>query len=218
MIAALLAATLSIFASAVEVRAKGYAGTGVIVYAREGKTRILTAAHVAMNDDGVTPRDELKICMSAGIKSRVCLGVRVLLADQRLDLALLAFDSAAIKPAAVLPVQLPSTFESVYLVGAPGGVLLGVYPGRLVDINGGDPTLTWNFAGYVAGGMSGGPVLNERGELVCIIQTAFLFPRADDDHTQPRHIQGGQCASAWAIRAFLARAGVLDPPPAKGGK
>jgi Trypsin-like peptidase domain len=155
-----------------------YVCTGWVV----AQNRVMTAGHCGSDD-----------MRADGYQAHV------LLMDKYYDLALLDTPTGT-KPALVIATQAPTTYEHLVAIGYAHGftrpfvldekvVLLDYTP---------DPAIApglWMSPGFM-GGMSGGPVVDEHGVVVAIVQ------RTAD--------QAGYGVSAFLIRAFLVGTGTVS--------
>jgi len=123
----------------------------------------------------------------------------VLKLDERNDLALLAFDNKAI-PALALASGSPEIGDEVYAIGNPRGLEGTFSPGIVSGIRQFEADSLLQITAPISRGSSGGPVLNNRGEVVGVAVSA---------------IRDGQnlnfAVPASAIRAAAANLGEAKP-------
>lgn len=110
------------------------------------------------------------------------LHARVIALDVASDLALLQTDLPLNTRPLSLATQLPPAGETVYAIGKPSHRGFIVVEGR-IDLlsNGEQGTESLEFTGTLESGMSGGPVLNARGEVVAVNRAVFLEPPRHSD-------------------------------------
>jgi S1-C subfamily serine protease len=96
----------------------------------------------------------------------------VLKLDERNDLALLAFDNKAI-PALALASGTPEIGDEVYAIGNPRGLEGTFSPGIVSGIRQFEADSLLQITAPISRGSSGGPVLNNRGEVVGVAVSAI---------------------------------------------
>jgi S1-C subfamily serine protease len=169
-------------------------GSGAIV-SRSGI--VLTAAHV------VAGANSLKVYTAQGLK-----GAKVLRIDEANDIAILQLDAgtyAALPVAASRRVRLG---QSVATIGFPNIEIQGFSPkvtrGEISSLNGvGDDPRSWQISVPVQPGNSGGPLLDENGNLVGIVESKLSVEAAKATNDLPQNV-------SYAVKSTYALA-LLEP-------
>lgn len=156
--------------SSVLVDLESSMGSGVVVYASDGYTVVLTCAHVVKNDAG------LRVIAKRGGRSW-SMPATVLRVDAERDLAALAISGDLGLPAIKVAEDDPEDFERLYSVASPANTIGTASPQLLASKVTPWPSAgQWQIVGFIYPGSSGGPVANSRGELVCLIKGVRLDP------------------------------------------
>jgi S1-C subfamily serine protease len=139
--------------SVVQIRARGRIGSGFVV-AADG--RIATSLHV------VEDADQLVVVLADG---RTFTRVQVVDHDEEQDVVVLAIEASRLSPLPLArePVQ---SGERVVVIGHPQGLANTVSDGLVSALRERDGTEMLQISAPVSPGSSGGPVLNDRGQVV----------------------------------------------------
>lgn len=183
-------------------------GSGVLVWTGGAVADVLTADHVVAAGGAqlVSIRGETQ-------DGKRLLG-RVVRRDWFHDLALVELlGHVETEPARLAPAP-PRRLERVWQMGAPDGEMGHVGAGRWGALHAGNgprrPLLRWVTGGFVVDGMSGGPVVDERGRLVGVNDLVHLMDAVDASDDDPE-VRVPEMASAvdWRdVRDFLDKCGV----------
>jgi len=135
-------------------------GSGSIVSVRG---HVLTAAHVVV---GAT---RVAVVTSSGTRA-----AKILRIDEANDVAILKIDEGAFQPLPVAPSRRVRLGQGVATIGFPNVRIQGFSPkvtrGEISSLNGaGDDPRCWQISAPVQPGNSGGPLLDESGNLIGII-------------------------------------------------
>ncbi len=145
----------------------------------------------------------------------VCRGQRAVRAEVRQqtrssDLAVLRIDSSTLDYLPLAPPRSAKVGDHVFTVGFPATNILGTEPkftdGSVSSLSGlgGEATLLQTSV-QIQPGSSGGPLLNERGEVIGIVtSTAAVLAFTKATGTLPQNVN-------WAVKADYA-APLFDPP------
>src|ERR1022692_3757568 len=169
-------------------------GSGAIV-SRSGI--VLTAAHV------IAGANNLKVYTAQGLRS-----AKVLRIDEANDIAILQLDAgtyAALPVAASRRVRLGQT---VATIGFPNIEIQGFSPkvtkGEISSLNGvGDDPRSWQISVPVQPGNSGGPLLDENGNLVGIVESKLSVEAAKVTNDIPQNV-------SYAVKSTYALA-LMEP-------
>ena len=139
--------------SVVQIRARGRIGSGFVV-ASDG--RIATSLHV------VEDADQLVVVLADG---RTFTRVQVVDHDEEQDVVVLSIAASRLTPLPLArePVQ---SGERVVVIGHPQGLANTVSDGLVSALRERDGTEMLQISAPVSPGSSGGPVLNDRGQVV----------------------------------------------------
>lgn len=167
-------------------RSEGYfheSGAGVLV----DRDRVLTAAHVVLNSPAFREGRALSVRLLDG--RRVSAAVDAI--SPHFDAAVLRIELGAGPAPEPLPIAYGPSVEPgtpVLIAGNPGGRAWWLEKGRAVRLgmlgcfdlaaNPGESCqeYTWAIEGKTEHGSSGGPVVNDRGELVAIVSAMSTEP------------------------------------------
>jgi S1-C subfamily serine protease len=161
------------------VRGEIYVGTGFLAL---DKNIAVTAWHVVSDATNVTAKfSDGRIVNVTGIVDR----------DEAHDLALVRLDSGG--PEAPVSTPPPLVGSRAYVIGAPKGFDFSMTDGlvsQIQKINGDDQ---YQVSCPISGGNSGGPVLNDRGQVIGIVawtktdaqNLSFAIPAAWLTHLHP---------------------------------
>jgi len=177
-----------------DTRTPKASGSGSIV-SRGGL--VLTAAHV------IAGANSLKVYTAQGLR-----GAKVLRIDEANDIAMLQLDVgtyAALPMAASRRVRLG---QMVATIGFPNIQIQGFSPkvtrGEISSLNGvGDDPRSWQISVPVQPGNSGGPLLDENGNLVGIVESKLSFEAAKATNDLPQNV-------SYAVKGTYALA-LLEP-------
>ncbi len=149
---------------------------------------LLTAAHVARRAER----------LQVDLPGMAPLDARVVGYDATRDLAVLRVEPASPLPALMLADQSPGVGQPVVVIGAPQGrpgvMTAGEVLATGVSLPGLARDIFVRFTAEVRSGESGGPLLNDRGQVAGVVVAASFGP-ADR--------RGGLAVSAETIRAAL---------------
>ena len=179
-----------------------FSGSGFAV----DENHILTNAHVV---DGARKID--------AASDRFTVPAEVVLADPRNDIALLRVERAlpaAARFRSAIDIHLG---EDVIVLGFPLQGLLGSGPqatgGNVSALCGiGNDTSVLQFSAPIASGNSGGPILDQSGLVVGLVQSSLNLDRIREGGSSAENINFG--VKAALVRSFLATLGIepgLDP-------
>ncbi len=157
-------------ASVVRIATEGGQGAGVIISA---SGQVLTNAHV------VASAVEVRIEFSDGSAATGAIVRR----DEEQDLAVVQLEGPMAWPPIDVRSESPEVGMSVYVIGHPVGLGWTVSQGIISGVRpsaetGGPPLLQTDAA--ISPGNSGGPVLDEHGRLVGIVQAKLVAPGIDN--------------------------------------
>jgi tetratricopeptide (TPR) repeat protein len=165
-----------------------HTGSGILLQRKQGVYTLLTAKHVVQNCENLLPEDcakypqkdyeSLTIKTSDGTIHKFLSG-SIRKSGNNLDLAILKFRSS--KNYSLVNIGTSKTLQrgsTVYVAGFPSAVdetvistgLLNFTDGKVTGVaaRGNDSGYSLIYGNQTLPGMSGGPVLNENGELVAI--------------------------------------------------
>ena len=177
--------------SVVQVDTDESLGSGTIVYSRGRYALVLTCLHVINDKTSITVTSSQFLDASATVEK----------SDPITDLALLKVDVPEQTPLRVARRD-PDLYERVFLIGSPLGEYGTISAGF---ISSKDRPLKshpeypsrWLVSGAATiSGLSGGAVINHRGELVCVPEIAL----GTEKQSYP---ELGLCVSRESIRDFL---------------
>lgn len=153
--------------------------------------------------------------------------------NEELDLALIKLETEA-RPRITLSPRTPRIGSRIYVVGAPRGLDFSISEGLISQIRSVDKVRYYQVSCPISPGDSGGPVLNERGEVVGVMSwrktnaqnVSFAVPSAEVARLNPARppapwgAKGGVCHSPgnatetrWPSQVVAA----ARVPGAKGG-
>ena len=176
-----------------ELRIKS-TGTGAII---TSNGYVLTAAHV------VSGAKEVKVLTAKGMKTATIQRV-----DEANDIAVIRLQEGDYQALAIAPSKQIRLGQSVATIGFPNINLQGFSPkvtkGEISSINGyGDDPRLWQISVPVQPGNSGGPLLDESGNLVGIIVAKFGLKAAMATGDLPQNV-------SYAVKSAYALA-LVDP-------
>jgi S1-C subfamily serine protease len=169
-------------------------GSGSII-STEG--HILTAAHVVAGAKRVTVTTKL------GIKNAVVLRI-----DEANDLAVLKITGSTFSPLPIAPSRKMRLGQVVATIGFPNIEIQGFSPkvtrGEISSLNGiGDDPRAWQISVPVQTGNSGGPLLDENGNLVGVVVSKLGLKAAKLTGDIPQNVN-------YAVKSAYALA-LLEP-------
>lgn len=180
-------------------------GTGVVV----SRGKVLTALHVVK-----WPGEDVRALVRPFEGDDLSpLNAEVIAVDQFSDLALLSVPGLFAPEGLPLARELPSRFSRVLVIGYAAGIRTAVSEEFLIGIHevdmiasgfgDGEPALDLT-GGFMYPGMSGGPVVNARGELIGISEACFtmITPQGMPDIPVP---ELGSATPLAAVKAFLSQ-------------
>ncbi len=169
-------------------------GSGAIITAQG---HVLTAAHVVSNSKRV------RVLTSQGVKAATILRV-----DESNDVAVLKISEGSYAPLAIALSRQVRLGQSVSTIGFPNVVMQGFSPkvtrGEISSLNGyaDDPRL-WQISVPVQMGNSGGPLLDENGNLVGVVVSKLGLRAAQVTGDLPQNVN-------YAVKSSYALA-LLEP-------
>lgn len=169
-------------------------GTGALVTAQG---HVLTAAHV------VAGATSIKVATAQGMKSATVLRV-----DEANDLAVLKISEGKFKALAVAASRQIKLGQTVATIGFPNVDIQGFSPkvtkGEISSLNGvGDDPRSWQISAPVQPGNSGGPLLDESGNLIGIVVSKLGLKAAQATGDIPQNVN-------YAVKSAYALA-LLEP-------
>jgi len=169
-------------------------GSGTIV---STQGYVLTAAHV------VTGATSIKIVTSQGIVS-----AKVLRVDETNDIAILKIDTGSFTPLPVAPSRHVRLGQAVATIGFPNVEIQGFSPkvtrGEISSLSGvADDPRSWQVSVPVQPGNSGGPLLDEYGNLIGVVQAKLGLKAAEATGDMPQNVN-------YAVKSAYALA-LLEP-------
>jgi TPR repeat protein len=178
-------------------------GSGAVI-STEG--HILTAAHVVAGAKRVT------VTTKDGTKDAVILRL-----DEANDLAVLRITVGPIAPLPIAPSRLMRLGQVVATIGFPNIQIQGFSPkvtrGEISSLNGiGDDPRAWQISVPVQTGNSGGPLLDENGNLVGVVVSKLGLKAAKLTGDLPQNVNYA-VKSAYALALLEPYLG-SDPPEA----
>jgi S1-C subfamily serine protease len=169
-------------------------GSGSIISAQG---HVLTAAHV------VAGASSIMVVTSGGLVPATILSV-----DQVNDLAVLKISRGPYTPLTIAPSRAVRLGQAVSTIGFPNVEFQGFAPkvtrGEISSTNGfQDDPREWQISVPVQPGNSGGPLLDERGNLVGVVESKLNLKSAEGDGGAPQNVN-------YAIKSAYALA-LLEP-------
>ena len=169
-------------------------GSGAIVTAQG---HILTAAHV------VSHAKRVRVLTSQGLKTATILRV-----DESNDVAILKISEGSYTPLAIALSRQVRLGQSVATIGFPNVEIQGFSPkvtrGEISSLNGiGDDPRAWQISVPVQTGNSGGPLLDENGNLVGLVVSKLSIRAAQMTGDLPQNV-------SYAVKSSYALA-LLEP-------
>jgi S1-C subfamily serine protease len=167
---------------------------------------VLTAAHV------VAGSSSLKVSTSIGLK-----GAKVLRIDEANDIAILQLDPGSYPALAIAPSKKIRLGQTVSTIGFPNvqiqGFSLKVTRGEISSLNGvGDDPRSWQVSVPVQPGNSGGPLLDDNGNLVGIIVSKLSIKAAEATNDIPQNVNYA-VKSTYALALAEQYLDANDPEP-----
>jgi len=160
--------------SSVIIRTPSGLGSGTVIWASDKYYLILTCAHVLDEEEP----SKFRIQVSTETKTQL-FGGFVEKIDKEWDLALVVGLGDIDLPAVSIASLEPRLYERLYLIGAPMGfnrsATEGVLSSKTDGIEGKEHKIWRVTGGFLYPGISGGTIVNSRGELVCVPETVMLF-------------------------------------------
>jgi TPR repeat protein len=180
-------------------------GSGAIVSA---SGHVLTAAHVVLGSS--------KIVVITAQGSR---NAKILRVDEANDLAVLKLDSGTYQALPVAPSRRIRLGQSVATIGFPNLGIQGFSPkvtrGEISSLNGvGDDPTSWQISVPVQPGNSGGPLIDENGNLVGIVVSKLGLRAAAATHDIPQNVNYA-VKSAYALPLLEPYLGGDAPEPSQ---
>ena len=143
------------------------------------KDTLLTAAHVCVSIYELQMKNVLEdniqlTYLNRNNKPETKDGIEILEVDEPHDLCLVSLKDHGLKPLKMAKYRDVEFGDKVYVVGAPAGFLMSAKEGRVMDKwSSGHPIPILNKKLIVdapaTGGNSGGPILNENGEVIGLL-------------------------------------------------
>ena len=169
-------------------------GSGTIVSARG---HILTAAHV------VAGATKISVMTSKGMRS-----AKVLRIDETNDVAVLKVEGGPYSPVPIAPSRRVRLGQTVATIGFPNVQIQGFSPkvtrGEISSLNGAaDDPRSWQISVPVQPGNSGGPLLDENGNLIGIVVSKLGMKAAEATGDMPQNVN-------YAVKSAYALA-LLEP-------
>jgi len=169
-------------------------GSGTIVSAQG---HVLTAAHVVAGATRITV-----------VTAKGTMPAKVLCIDESNDVAVLKIDGGPFIPVPVAPSRRVRLGQTVATIGFPNTEIQGFSPkvtrGEISSQNGaGDDPRSWQVSVPVQPGNSGGPLLDENGNLIGIIVSKLSFKAAIATGDLPQNVN-------YAVKSSYALA-LLEP-------
>ncbi len=182
-------------------------GSGALV-TRTGY--ILTAAHV------VSAAARITVVTSNGEKT-----ARVIRVDEANDLAVLKIEGSSFSALPVAPSRGIKLGQNVATIGFPNVTIQGFSPkltrGEISSLNGlGDDPRSWQISAPVQPGNSGGPLLDEYGNLIGVIVSKLGMKAAKEIGDMPQNVNYA-VKSAYAAALLDSYLGDNAPEPKKPG-
>jgi len=171
---------------------------------------ILTAAHVVSDATRIT------VLTSNGEKT-----ARVIRVDEANDLAVLKIEGASFSALPVAPSRGIKLGQNVATIGFPNVTIQGFSPkltrGEISSLNGlGDDPRSWQISAPVQPGNSGGPLLDEYGNLIGVIVSKLGMKAAKEIGDIPQNVNYA-VKSAYASALLDSYLGDNAPEPKKAG-
>ena len=181
-------------------RGENYIGTAFLAL---DKNVAVTAWHVVSDAAKVTAK------FSDG---RVVNVQQLIDKDEDHDLALIRLDGAA-HPEANLCVAEPAIGSRAYVIGAPKGFDFSITDGLVSQIQSIHGSDQYQVSCPISGGNSGGPIVNERGEVVGVAawtqkdaqNLSFAIPASFVSHLNPHH-----APTPWSAVAASAKISLMS--------
>ncbi len=170
-------------------------GSGTIVSARG---HVLTAAHV------VAGAAKVAVVTSKGIQS-----AKVLQIDETNDIAVLKIEGGPYAPVPIASSRRVRLGQTVATIGFPNVQIQGFSPkvtrGEISSLNGvADDPRSWQISVPVQPGNSGGPLLDENGNLIGIVVAKLGMKAAEATGDMPQNVNYAvKSAYALALAAFF---------------
>jgi TPR repeat protein/V8-like Glu-specific endopeptidase len=182
-------------------------GSGALV-TRTGY--ILTAAHVVSDAARIT------VVTASGEKT-----ARVIRVDEANDLAVLKIEGSSFSALPVAPSRGIKLGQNVATIGFPNVTIQGFSPkltrGEISSLNGlGDDPRSWQISAPVQPGNSGGPLLDEYGNLIGVIVSKLGMKAAKEIGDMPQNVNYA-VKSAYAAALLDSYLGDNAPEPKKAG-
>ena len=169
-------------------------GSGTIV---SSQGLVLTAAHV------VAGANAIKVITAQGIRTATVLRV-----DESNDVAILKIDKGSFVPLPIAPSRKIRLGQGVATIGFPNVQIQGFSPkvtrGEISSLNGmADDPRSWQISVPVQPGNSGGPLLDENGNLIGIVVSKLGMKAAEATGDMPQNVN-------YAVKSAYALA-LLEP-------
>jgi TPR repeat protein len=169
-------------------------GSGTIVTAQG---HVLTAAHVVSGATRIT-----------AITAKGTMAAKVLRIDESNDIAVLKIDGGPFVPVPIAPSRRARLGQTVATIGFPNVEIQGFSPkvtrGEISSQNGaGDDPRSWQVSVPVQPGNSGGPLLDESGNLIGIVVSKLGIKAAMATGDMPQNVN-------YAVKSAYALA-LLEP-------
>ena len=181
-------------------------GSGAIV---SSQGHVLTAAHV------VAGANSIKVVTSQGVVSAT-----VLSRDEANDIAVLKIAGGPYVPLAVATSRGVRLGQGVATIGFPNVEIQGFSPkvarGEISSLNGvADDPRDWQISVPVQPGNSGGPLLNEGGSLIGVVESKLGLKAAQVTGDMPQNVSYAvKSAYALALLEPYLESGAPEPNPA----
>ena len=191
-------------AGAVTIMPKS-SGSGAIV---SSQGLVLTAAHVVADAIRVTVLTAQGTC-----------GAKILRIDEANDLAVLQIEGRALVPLPITPSRQVRLGQSVATIGFPNIGFQGFSPkvtrGEISSVNGyADDPRGWQISVPVQPGNSGGPLLDENGNLIGVVVSKLGLKAAQATGDMPQNVNYA-VKSAYALALLEPYLGDNAPEPSR---
>lgn len=163
-------------ACTVEIRNGEATGAGCILHP-DGL--VITGRHVVERQDGSSSK-RVQVALNPGTKNEAIINGTIFYSDRKLDLALLWLNKESVYPAIpIVSAKNVKHAQTVYAIGSPGNLANTVSRGIVSNPHGrfNDVECIQTDAA-IDHGNSGGPLINEHGELLGIILWGLEFDAA----------------------------------------